>query len=281
MPLWVKHLVLGGLARILRVNVRDVADDTAQVAKKPTRKPSDAAATHYADEKPLKLPGNLPTREHAQFALPPGAPYGSHARELESTLPLIAFRKEGSFPSPTKHMRSTSVPHGGPANGVPAVAIDDVDEHRNLVTRRRHESPNTSPQPSRASSEVNVKSECCGRHPKTPLDSGIEASILQYNRTLTSRVDELVGYAREQQEAERQMDDWHMVALVIDKFCLLIFIVLVLSSTAALFMQAPSYVFAWRRRACLPFVNLYMWPSWWKGGIEKNHKRVQMRLEIV
>ena len=182
----------------------------------------------------------------------------------ESKSTNVISSQEGFFCKVNNPARSESRPLTGiqtsDVGNVPSFSHDDIDLRRNLLSRRMRESAPFSTDPalshqgtplsSRASSVTNVRDEC-SRHslalPSScgvkPLDENLGTALLQSNRALVNEVGKLVQFTQDQEEMEKQTEEWHLVAVVVDKFFLGLFLLLLFVSTTTIFMQAPRYVF--------------------------------------
>ena len=68
-------------------------------------------------------------------------------------------------------------------------------------------------------------------------------TMLETQGQISKDVSEMVRYIQEQEKGELMKEEWQLIAAIIDKFFLWLFLFILAISTVVIFMQAPSY--AW------------------------------------
>ncbi|KAL9968564.1 hypothetical protein ACROYT_G020672 [Oculina patagonica] len=104
---------------------------------------------------------------------------------------------------------------------------------------------------SRAASRINL-----AEHDSQPVLNNVRSSddvttgtdhvtrtLLESQAALSKDVAEMVRYIQDQEMGDLMKEEWQLIAAIIDKFFLWMFLIILCVSTVVIFMQAPSY--AW------------------------------------
>ena len=71
----------------------------------------------------------------------------------------------------------------------------------------------------------------------------VTRTLLETQAAMSKDVSEVVRYIQDQEMGDLMKEEWQLIAVIIDKFFLWMFLIILCVSTVAIFMQAPSY--AW------------------------------------
>lgn len=71
----------------------------------------------------------------------------------------------------------------------------------------------------------------------------VTRTMLESQDALSKDVAEIVRYIQDQEMGDLMKEEWQLIAAIIDKFFLWMFLIILSVSTVVIFMQAPSY--AW------------------------------------
>jgi len=71
----------------------------------------------------------------------------------------------------------------------------------------------------------------------------VTRTLLETQTALSKDVSEVVRYIQDQEMGDLMKEEWQLIAVIIDKFFLWMFLIILCVSTVVIFMQAPSY--AW------------------------------------
>ena len=232
-PNWVRHVVLVWLARLVRVPVKKIlhgVDPKEPSQSKPTtdenenlepepvvhRKIPNISAVQMPSSENLHLKNSEPTLAgdlHPHLNI-------LRVKQVQNnrfSMPpmydnLGGALKDGLLYHTHSHLhnRASSRIHS-------RVNLNDVDSQPNVT--------NTKP----ADEEVDT--------------DHVTRSLLETQGQISRDVAEMVRYIQDQEKGELMKEEWQLIAAIIDKFFLWLFLFILAISTTVIFMQAPSY--AW------------------------------------
>ncbi|KAJ7363585.1 hypothetical protein OS493_009745 [Desmophyllum pertusum] len=222
-PNWVRHIVLGWMARLCKVPVKKILhgiDPTDSSKKEPDENENlePESVVHK------KIPNT--SRNHISSS------QQLHIKHLTPNLPGDIQPRINLLPSiQRRSMHRLSMPPiydniqvGG--------AMNDLISSR-APSRINLAEPATSSQPI----FMNVKST----DDVTGTDN-VTRALLETQTALAKDVNEMVRYIQDQEMGDLMKEEWQLIAAIIDKFFLWMFLLILCFSTVAIFMQAPSYV---------------------------------------
>lgn len=222
-PNWVRHIVLGWMARLCKVPVKKILHgiDPTQSSKK---EPDENENSEPEPVVHKKIPNT--SRNHISSS------QQLHIKHLTPNLPGDIQPRINLLPSiQRRSMHRLSMPPiydniqvGG--------AMNDLISSR-APSRINLAEPATSSQPI----FMNVKST----DDVTGTDN-VTRALLETQTALAKDVNEMVRYIQDQEMGDLMKEEWQLIAAIIDKFFLWMFLLILCFSTVAIFMQAPSYV---------------------------------------
>ena len=229
-PNWVRHVVLVWMARLVRVPVRKILHGI-DPKESPQSKPT-ADENENLEPEPVvhrKIPNvsavQMPSSQHL------------HLKNSEPTLPgdlhphlnLLRFKQ-------VQNNRYSMPPMYDNLGG----AFKDgflyhTHGHLHSHTHSRINLNDVDSQPNVTNTKPAADEEVYTDH--------VTRSMLETQGQISRDVAEMVRYIQDQERGEFMKEEWQLIAAIIDKFFLWLFLFILAISTAVIFMQAPSY--AW------------------------------------
>lgn len=223
-PNWVRHIVLGWMARLTKVPVKKILHgiDPKESLKKArsTDENENLDPEHSVHKKiPNTSRNHLSSSQQLHFkAMSPNLPGDIQPRL--NLLPAIQRVRN------TTHRLSMppvydNIQIGGAMN--------------DLIS-------------SRAASRINLAEPASLHNVRSTddLSAGtdhVTRTLLESQAALSKDVAEMVRYIQDQEMGDLMKEEWQLIAAIIDKFFLWMFLIILCVSTVVIFMQAPSY--AW------------------------------------
>ena len=236
-PNWVRHVVLGWMARLTRVPVKKIlhgidpkepsqakptTDKNANVEPEPIVHKKIPNIAHVSSSQHIHLKNSEPTlsgdlHPHLNLLRVKQAAHNRYS------MPPIFDNLGGAFRDGLhNHMPSRF------ASSVASRAASRVQSRNNLLDG---DSQSLLP-------NVNVKSA----DDITDIDPTTR-KLLETQASLSKDVSEMVRFIQDQEKGDLMKEEWQLIAAIIDKFFLWLFLFILCISTVVIFMQAPSY--AW------------------------------------
>ena len=227
-PNWVRHIVLGWMARLTKVPVKKILDgiDPKESSKKDPKQ----------DENDISEPGNV-----VQGKIPNTSRHNSsrdHLSHISPNLPGDIQPRLNLLPSiqRARNANRLSMPHFYDGIQVGGAMNDLISSH----AASRHNLLDIAP-PSHSK-------HVFANHVKSADDvrgttDGVTRQLLETQTNLAKDVAEVVRYIQDQEMSDLMKEEWQLIAIIIDKFFLWLFLFILCVSTIIIFMQAPSY--AW------------------------------------
>lgn len=227
-PNWVRHVVLVWMARLTRVPVKKILHG---VDPKDSSQSKRATNANENLETQMKIPNIAPVQLASTQHL--------HLKNSEATL-------HGELNPHLNLLRAKQIQNN--RHSMPPV----YDNLGGAVSDGMllHATCRLSHSPSHAHSRVNLLEP--DSKPvltkKTSADEEVESeqvtrSMLETQGQIAKDIAQMLRYIQEQENGELLKEEWQLIAAIIDKFFLWLFLVIVAFSTVVIFMQAPSY--AW------------------------------------
>lgn len=231
-PNWVRHVVLVWLARLVRVPVKKIlhgidpkessqskptTDENANLEPEPVvhRKIPNISAVQMPSSQNLHLKNSEPTLAgdlHPHLNILRVKQVQNNRYSMPPMYDnLGGALKDGLLYHTHSHTRTSSRIHS-------RVNLNDVDSQPNVT--------NTKP----ADEETDI--------------DHVTRSLLETQGQISRDVAEMVRYIQDQERGEFMKEEWQLIAAIIDKFFLWLFLFILAISTTVIFMQAPSY--AWQ-----------------------------------
>lgn len=225
-PNWVRHIVLGWMARLTKVPVKKILDgiDPKESSKKDPKQ----------DENDISEPGNV-----VQGKIPNTSRRNSsrdHLSHISPNLPGDIQPRLNLLPSiqRARNANRLSMPHFYDGIQVGGAMNDLISSH----AASRHNLLDIAP-PSHSK-------HVFANHVKSADDvrgtaDGVTRQLLETQTNLAKDVAEVVRYIQDQEMSDLMKEEWQLIAIIIDKFFLWLFLFILCVSTVIIFMQAPSY----------------------------------------
>ena len=235
-PNWVRHVVLGWMARLTRVPVKKIlhgidAKEPSQ-PKLPQTDENDNIDPETAVHKKIPNISRLQSSSHSHFKNSESSLSGDLHPHLNLLRVKAAANNRHSMPPIFDNL-------GGAFR-------DGIPNHFRMPSQLQSRTA------SRANSRNNlVDNESqplfTNLHGKSADDvtdaDPTKRTLLETQSSISKDVGDIVRYIREQERGDLMKEEWQLVAAIIDKFFLWLFFFILCLSTVVIFMQAPSY--AW------------------------------------
>jgi len=231
-PNWVRHIVLGWMARLTKVPVKKILhgiDPKESSKKTPTTSTSTSTEENETpDPEPVvhkKIPNSSQNHLSSSQQL--------HVKPASLNVPGDIQPRLNLLPA-IQRIRNSSHRLSMPPiydNIHIGGAMNDLISGRTASRLNLSESASQHVIP-------NVKST----DDVTGTDH-VTRTLLETQTALSKDVSEVVRYIQDQEMGDLMKEEWQLIAVIIDKFFLWMFLIILCVSTVVIFMQAPSY--AW------------------------------------
>lgn len=222
-PNWVRHVVLGWMARLTRVPVKKILHGIDPKESSQSKSSTDENGNLEAETVVhKKIPNNtsrVPSSQHI------------HLKTSEPTLPGELHPHLNLLRVKQAQNRYSMPPIYDNLGGA---LRDGMHTHAPSLPHSRNNLFDVGSQPV----VMNLKS-----HDDVVDTDHVTRTLLETQATLSKDVGEMVRYIQEQEKGELMKEEWQLIAAIIDKFFLWLFLFILCISTVVIFMQAPSY--AW------------------------------------
>lgn len=226
-PNWVRHVVLGWMARLTKVPVKKILhgiDPKESSKKTPSTEENETSDPGPAIHK--KIPNTSQNHLSSSQQL--------HVKTTSVNVPGDIQPRLNLLPA-IQRIRNTHHRLSMPPvydNIHIGGAMNDLISSRTASRINLAESPSQHVIP-------NVKST----DDVTGADH-VTKTLLETQTAMSKDVREVVRYIQDQEMGDLMKEEWQLIAVIIDKFFLWMFLIILCVSTVVIFMQAPSY--AWR-----------------------------------
>ncbi|XP_078356475.1 neuronal acetylcholine receptor subunit alpha-10-like, partial [Oculina patagonica] len=226
-PNWVRHIVLGWMARLTKVPVKKILHGIDP--KESLRRAQSTDENENLSPEPIvhkKIPNTTRNQMSSSQQL--------HLKHTSPNLPGDIQPRLNLLPA-IQRVRNTTHRLSMPP------VYDNIQiggAMNDLIT-------------SRAASRINL-----AEHDSQPVLNNVRSSddvttgtdhvtrtLLESQAALSKDVAEMVRYIQDQEMGDLMKEEWQLIAAIIDKFFLWMFLIILCVSTVVIFMQAPSY--AW------------------------------------
>ena len=232
-PNWVRHVVLVWLARLTRVPVKKILHgiDPKEASRS---QPTEDENANLEPETVLHK--KIPNTVHVQMP----SVQRLHLKNSESTLPGDVHPYLNLPRAKEIHQKRYSMPPifdnlGGALKD--GTFYNGRGRSHSLIPSRMHSRNNLNDVDSQLIF-TNVKKA----DEEVDTDQATRTK-LETQGQISKDVSEMVRYIKEQERGELMKEEWQLIAAIIDKFFLWLFLFILAISTVVIFMQAPSY--AW------------------------------------
>lgn len=227
-PNWVRHIVLGWMARLTKVPVKKILhgiDPKESSKKAPSTSTDENENTDPEPAVPKKIPNTSQNHLSSSQQL--------HLKPTSLNVPGDIQPRLNLLPA-IQRLRNThnrlSMPPiydnihiGGAMNDL----ISSQTASRINLTEATSQQVFTN-----AKSTDDVTST-----------DHVTRTLLETQTAMSKDVSEVVRYIQDQEMGDLMKEEWQLIAAIIDKFFLWVFLIILCVSTVVIFMQAPSY--AW------------------------------------
>lgn len=226
-PNWVRHVVLGWMARLTKVPVKKILhgiDPKESSKKTPSTEENETSDPEPAIHKKIPNTSQNHLSSSQQF----------HVKTTSVNVPGDIQPRLNLLPA-IQRIRNTHHRLSMPPvydNIHIGGAMNDLISSRTASRINLAESPSQHVIP-------NVKST----DDVTGADH-VTKTLLETQTAMSKDVSEVVRYIQDQEMGDLMKEEWQLIAVIIDKFFLWMFLIILCVSTVVIFMQAPSY--AWR-----------------------------------
>ncbi len=226
-PNWVRHIVLGWMARLTKVPVKKILHGIDP--KESLKRAQSTDENENLSPEPIvhkKIPNTTRNQMSSSQQL--------HLKHTSPNLPGDIQPRLNLLPA-IQRVRNTTHRLSMPP------VYDNIQiggAMNDLIT-------------SRAASRINL-----AEHDSQPVLNNVRSSddvtagtdhvtrtLLESQAALSKDVAEMVRYIQDQEMGDLMKEEWQLIAAIIDKFFLWMFLIILCVSTVVIFMQAPSY--AW------------------------------------
>ena len=225
-PNWVRHVVLGWMARLTKVPVKKILHgiDPKETLKK--AKSTDENENLGPDPVIHKKIPNT-SRNHLSSS------QQLHIKHLSPNLPGDIQPRLNLLPAVQRARNTTHRLSMPPVydNIQLGGAMNDL-----ISTRAASRINLAGSAPQQVFSNVRSTDDVTGT-------DHVTRTMLESQDALSKDVAEIVRYIQDQEMGDLMKEEWQLIAAIIDKFFLWMFLIILSVSTVVIFMQAPSY--AW------------------------------------
>lgn len=222
-PNWVRHVVLGWMARLTKVPVKKILHGIDP--KEPSKNDPNTDENDNSEPETIihrKIPntsGNHLSSSQQQ-----------HFKHASPNLPGDIQPRLNLLPSiqRVRNVHRLSMPHVYDSIQMGGAMNDLITSRNNLVETAPH--------------SQHIFTNMKSTEDVTGTDS-VTRTLLETHTNLAKDVGEVVRYIQDQEMGDRLKEEWQLIAVIIDKFFLWLFLFILCVSTVIIFMQAPSY--AW------------------------------------
>ncbi|XP_048577598.1 neuronal acetylcholine receptor subunit alpha-10-like isoform X2 [Nematostella vectensis] len=230
-PAWIRIFVLGCLAKILRIHVPKF-----KVNKKPVENNENSEVPKLDETSTVTFRG-FPNRRRAG-SRPVSIIETDAQSHLGKSLENGSVRRSMLLSPTDAQKRHSSINPRFSIYGIDGV-VPNIPQASNLEKRQ------SFIQSSRYDLRLNESRDHTCDHPR---EDHVGRAMLNAQTRIADGVSELVQYRHELEMEEEMRNEWKLIAKIVDKFFLWVFLMLVSITTVIIFLQAPMYKEAFKEK---------------------------------